>query len=289
MRIERTAVYVLSSLVAVLAGVLVLLATNERPIGLSIGTSLVAGGLSSIAFVAIRFFDDTDAARVMHGISHLFAKNDDSLLAIDHSLGALRHVMQESSSRGELRVFDRHPKEEVGEEISTVHGYLAIDAVGLTLRPFCRDWLATIIRRGDVKLRLLVQDPNGDLFPRVCHQESRETRTMLDDVRWVTRAALQLSAGEIVEGWDEVIRAPGLAVEIRWFRDYPTITMTRVGDVLYARARFLREGASHTRTFFERYSVDDAASFDTFRSYFEIAWESARVPTRADCSVTPSV
>jgi hypothetical protein len=282
MRFERTAIYLLSSAVAALAGVLVLMGAKKSEIGLSIGTSLIAGSLSSVAFVVIRYFDDTDVDKLLRDSGTQFVNTRRSLDAIDQSLSSLRHLVGTADGTARKRVFDRHPKEEVGDEIVSVHGQVDIDVAGLTLRPFCRDWLATIIRRGDVRLRLLVQDPIDSVFARVCHQESRETGTMVKDVLWVTRAVLSLADGGAVDGWNDVVAGAGLKVEIRWFSDYPTITMTRVGDVLYARARFLREGASHTRTFFERYSVDDAAAFDTFRSYFEIAWESAKVPTITD-------
>src|SRR5256714_2332338 len=282
MRFERTAIYLLSSAVAALAGVLVLMGAKKSEIGLSIGTSLIAGSLSSVAFVVIRYFDDTDVDKLLRDSGTQFVNTRRSLDAIDQSLSSLRHLVGTADGTARKRVFDRHPKEEVGDEIVSVHGQVDIDVAGLTLRPFCRDWLATIIRRGDVRPRLLVHDPIDSVFARACHQESRETGTMVQDVLWVTRAVPSPADGGAVDGWNDVVAGAGLKVEIRWFSDYPTITMTRVGDVLYARARFLPEGTSHTRTFFERYSWDDAAAFDTFRPYFEIAVESAKVPTITD-------
>ncbi|MBY8878984.1 hypothetical protein [Actinacidiphila acidipaludis] len=287
MRLERTAVYVLSSVVVMLVGLVVLVTAGNGTIGMAISTSLIASGITSLAFVAIRYFDDADATTTMQHSERLFTAVDRRLDALDRSSAALRHVIASNDASGRWRVFDRHPKEEVGQEINAANGHLVVDVAGLTLRPFCRDWLRHLVERGNATVRLLVQDPTGTSFAQVCHQESRETQTMLDDAHWVTRTALLLAAGEDVTYWDMPPAGQGLQVEVRWFTGFPTITLTSVGDVVYARARFLREGASQTRTFFERYSLADGALFDVYRSYFQVAWESARVPTLDDCSPVP--
>jgi len=68
---ERTWVYILSSVVVSLSGIVLLLAQQGQAVWVSIATSLIAGGLASSAFATIRYFDDRDvrqtAAEIKYG------------------------------------------------------------------------------------------------------------------------------------------------------------------------------------------------------------------------------
>src|SRR2546423_15365674 len=137
MRFERTAIYLLSSAVAALAGVLVLMGAKKSEIGLSIGTSLIAGSLSSVAFVVIRYFDDTDVDKLFRDSGTQFVNTRRSLDAIDHSLSSLRHLVGTADGTARKRVFDRHPKEEVGDENVSVHGRRDIEIQGINFVTSC--------------------------------------------------------------------------------------------------------------------------------------------------------
>lgn len=78
--------------------------------------------------------------------------------------------------------------------------------------------------------------------------------------------------------------SPRVRAQVRWFSGFPTITLTRVGDVLYVRPRFLHE--SHQgRVFFEKYSLEEGAPFEIYAAHFEAAWDAASIPTAAECEL----
>ena len=261
-QVQRTTLYVLSSVVVALVGVVMLFAAGGSPAGLSISTSLIAAGMSSVGFVVIRYFDDVDSHRAGDQLT-------DALVRHGQSLDALRRLLESDETS---RVFDRHPKDEIGHELANLSGHVEIDVMGVTLRAFCRDWLRALLVRGDITLRVLVQDPTAATFAQVCHQESRDVATMAADARWVAETLRLLQRGE--SPFEGVEVPPDLHVGLRWCSDYPTVTMIRAGGVVYARPRF---SGSQSRTFFERYTLEEGATFGTFRSVFDVTWETAAV------------
>ncbi len=270
MRLERVALYVVSSLLVALSGLLVLVTFQASDIGVSIGTSLIAGGLASIAFAVIRYLDDRASDTTAHSFQQALADLRDNLGHQYEAVNSLRRLAGSLAGQ-RSRVYDRHPQDEVSDELARSSDELVVEVMGLTLRPFCRDQLATLEARGRCRLRLLTQDPRGSMFEQVCHQESRDLLTMREDVLWVTERAQQLAEAS----------ASGLSVELRWIRDFPTITMTRVNDVLYVRPRFLRE-ATQPRVFHERYAVEEGLPFTAYTGHFQTAWDSAFSPTTND-------
>jgi hypothetical protein len=93
---------------------------------------------------------------------------------------------------------------------------------------------------------------------------------MREDALWVTEKAFTAAD-----------TGPGVTVELRWSSRYPTITMTRLNDVLFVRPRFLRE-ATQPRLFHERYVLEDGIPFIAYLEQFETVWDAARIPARAD-------
>jgi hypothetical protein len=258
--VQRTTLYVLSSVVVALVGAVMLFAAGGSPTGLSISTSLIAGGMSSVGFVVIRYFDDVDSHRVGEELT-------DALVRHSRSVNALRRLLESDDTS---RVFDRHPKDEIDHELTNLSGHVEIDVMGMTLRAFCRDWLRVLLVRGNTTLRVLVQDPTAATFAQVCHQESRDVTTMTADVQWVAETLRRIQQGE--SPFEGVEVPPHFTVRLRWCADYPTVTMIRAGGVVYARPRF---SADQSRMFFERYTLEEGAAFGTFRSIFDVAWEKA--------------
>jgi hypothetical protein len=165
-------------------------------------------------------------------------------------------------------VYDRHPQDEVREELGQISEQISADVLGFTLRPFCQDWLQYLIDRGNCHVRLIIQDPKSAMFDEVCQQESRNPSIMRTDALWVT---------------DRVSKTQGLAksglnIELRWFSGYPTVTMTRLNDVMFVRARFLRE-ATQPRLFHERYCAEDGLPFRAYLEQFETAWNASVTPS----------
>jgi hypothetical protein len=93
---------------------------------------------------------------------------------------------------------------------------------------------------------------------------------MVEEVIEVTKAILAEQNRRGVEG----------QLQVRWFEELPTATLVRVGGVIYARPRFLREG-HQARVFYERYILEEGAPYEVYRTYFLSAWDSSVEPTHA--------
>lgn len=109
------------------------------------------------------------------------------------------------------------------------------------------------------------------MFDEVCQQESRNPDILRIDALWV--ADRVLSARDLAK--------PGLDIELRWFSGYPTVTMTRLNNVMFVRARFLRE-ATQPRLFHERYCAEDGLPFRAYLEQFDTAWNASVTPGTDD-------
>jgi len=267
MRVERIALYIISSLLLALAGVLVLVIGRKNQVALSIGTSMVAGSLASISFAVIRYLDDRAADSSAASLRSSVQSLEQSVRDQQHAIESLRRVASSTAGTA-VRVYDRHPQDEVRDELQQSSEQVNIDVVGFTLRPFCQDWLEYLANRGNCNLRCITEDPRAPMFAEVCQQESRNQQSMEADALWVAQRISEIRRRSI----------PGVSVELRWFSAYPTVTMTRINDVMFVRARFLRE-ATQPRLFHERYCREDGLPFRAYMEQFETAWnESVLVP-----------
>jgi hypothetical protein len=270
MRLERIALYIVSSLLVGLAGVLILVVGQKNAIALSVGTSMIAGSLASISFAVIRYLDDRAADSSAASLRNSVESLEHSVRDEQHALESLRRVTS-SISGTSLRVYDRHPQDEVREELEQISELISADIFGFTLRPFCQDWLQHLIDRGNCHVRLITQGPRSAMFDQVCQQESRNPTIMRADALWVMN--------RVIEARD--LSKAGVNIELRWFTGYPTVTMTRLNDVMFVRARFLRE-ATQPRLFHERYCSEDGLPFRAYLEQFETAWSASVVPTAED-------
>ena len=288
MHLERTAIYVLCSGVVALAGLVIMFADGKGPVGLSIGTSLIAGGLTSIGFSVIRYFDDNDADSAKKALAESLSSLRDTVTDHTRSIDSFRRVTAAFGQNDDHRIFNRNPKEEIIAELNGVHEHVEIDVAALTGMPFRQDLLEILLKQ-NVSLRLLVQDPSAGSFESACQQEALDVRTMMEHSILVTRTILKLQENGQLPGRPGLQAVLNFNAQIRWFAGYPSITLTRVGQVMYARPRFLREGASGTRTFFERYIHEDGPPYDAYRAYFDMAWESSRAPSHSDCESVSAI
>lgn len=275
----RTAIYVAVSFCLVLLGVAVLAWSGKSIAGSSIATSLVAGGISSIAFSVIRYFDERSDSDQTKLVSVSIGGLAEDLHGIEHELQALRDVTMVSKEANERRVFDRHPEQEVRAEIDhhRKNSQVNLDVMGLSLRPFYGDFMDYLIGRENVNLRLIVQEPCTQLFSLICHQEARDEAAMARDVLLVTRRVLGL-----LKDAEHEERAGHSMVDVRWFPLCPSVSLTRINDLTFVRSRYLQE-ALHPPMFFERYHRVEGRCFDAYKAYFEKAWELSITPTKELC------
>lgn len=275
MSTQRTAIYVVVSICVVSLGVACLAWAENNLVLLSVATSLIAGGISSAAFGIIRYFDEkTNIATSAQFGKHLEDLRSD-LQDVGKDLQVVRSITAVARDVNERRVFDRHPDDEIRAEIERHRrtSRVTLEVMGLSLRPFYGDFMSYLIERGNVNLRLIVQEPGTELFSTICQQEARDEAAMARDVLLVTRRVLDY----------QLESNPGNSeIEVRWFRFCPAVSLTRVDGVVFVRSRFLQE-ALHPPMFFERYYEIEGRCFDAYKSYFEKAWEFGLKPNKQLC------
>lgn len=266
---QKTAIYVLVSVSLALVGVATLAWWTDAK-GVAIATSLIAGAISSIGFAVIHHFDDTDSTRdnlaIVQGIESL----GESLGRLDEGIEKVRAIAVMNASPNDRRIFERHPKEAVQEELAALSKRegTQVDALGVSLQPFYDDVVKALLGKDNVKVRLLVQDPLAPTFAQICSEQGRDRRRTASSIVYTLRQVLG-------NGIDT-----SSPVEIRCYSGVPSVTLTRVNKVVFVRPRFLNEANFSGSVFFERYdSRIDARCVDAFAHYFEAAWTDARTPT----------
>jgi hypothetical protein len=207
---------------------------------------------------------------------------------LDEALQGIRTLGVLARDPNDRRVFDRHPDDEFRDELKSIrkNKQVDVDVIGLSLKQFCFDYLDQLAGRGNVNVRLLIQHPFETTFQLVCHQEGREEKMMLEEVLFVTEKVLSLEGGSVaavdVNSYVMAQNNNPTKVEIKWFPLAPSITFSRLNQVMFVRARYLGE-ASHPPMFFERYYQEEGRCFDSYLVYFNNAWEDGIDPTMEMC------
>lgn len=262
---RSTLIYFLLSLVVALCGALTTALTGEaHPVGLAVATSVLAAGLASMAFSIVTYLQARDQEGTI-------ARLDDLAAQLQRGLSSLRQAEVLADVANSRRIFDRHPDQEVQDAIDHASGDVRVDVMGLTLKPFCSQQVPLLKERPGTTVRVLIQDPTSHIFEAICRQESRDFLSSLEDAVSVTKSMTSHATDTSEDA----------RIEIRWFLRYPSLTMTRVNELWFVRARFLRE-ADKPRTFFECYTADEGTAYDTYQAYFEAAWTESRAADVAE-------
>jgi hypothetical protein len=288
----KTVIYILLSIIIALVGVVLLSHANPQDqIKISIATSIVAAGITSLIFGIIRYIDERDMETSSQIMRTKIEGLTNDISGLERSLGDVRNFVSAVRDPNERRVFDRHPDDEFRNELNQIHVRtpIVVDTLGLSLIQFCDDHLNNFIVRGNSRLRLLIQNPLKDNFTLICQQEGREVLTMMKEILLVTRQILSLSAHGQAAGMQAsphgllsggTRNAKPTKVELKWFDDFPSITFTRLNNVMYVRARYLKE-ANQPPMFYEvYYDGVESKCFHSYSSYFDLAWNSSTTPTQ---------
>lgn len=295
MKITKTAFYFSVSVVIVLSGLVLLLAFKQYLTLVSISTSIIAAGMTSIFFGFNHYLNEREEDDASYALKKQVEELSDDIDNLNQTLEDVRSLVRVVNDSNKSRIFDRHPDDEFLEELKQIHRRrtIRVDSLGLTLKQFCDDNLKRFIDRGNSVVRLLIQNPLQATFSMICHQEGREERGMADEVLFVTRQILSLNAQRPGGGTQtNVYRSPShntqnnsdpTIVEVKWFDSVPSITFTKLNHVMFVRSRYLNE-ANEAPTFFERYYDIEGIPFAAFSHYFELAWNAATIPTDEMCA-----
>jgi hypothetical protein len=272
---QKTAIYLLVSVILALSGFL-LLAAYSGETSVAIATSLIAGGISSGAFAVIRYFDDVDVTVHQEVITRSIAALDENISRLDSGLDVMRSTALLAGGPDQRRVFEKHPKSAVQQEIRTVQRRdIDIDALGMSLQPIYDDIVRDLLSRENAHVRLLVQDPRASTFSEICLEQGRDRNKTASSILYTIRKVLehQSTAREGAEA----------SIEIRCFGGVPSVTLTRVNRVIFVRPRYPNEANFGGAVFYERYDERiERACYETYCHYFEAVWESGRTPTVED-------
>jgi hypothetical protein len=287
MKITKTAFYLSVSVVIALIGLVLLFAFQQKASIVSIATSIIAAGITSIAFGFNQFLEERDDENSLHVLRIPIKELGDDLNRLDRNLQDVRNLVEVISESNKRRIFERHPDDEFKEELKQLHrnSTVYVDSLGLTLKPFCNDHLNRFVRRGNSVVRVLIQNPLEATFSMICDQEGRDEKRMALEVLQVTQQILSLKihgVGTQVSVSSKTLKGMQIGkptiIELKWFNGFPSVTLTRLNHVVFVRARYLNE-ANEAPSFFERYYEIEGMPFDAYNRYFDLAWNAATIPT----------
>lgn len=294
----KTAIYILSSVVVTLIGLIVLLLWGKNSVVASVATSIIAGGLSSLAFSIIRYFDDVGSRAQTQSVHRDVQK---IVTEIDGSKGLLRSIQANAivADNPNLRcVFDRQITTQFTDIIKAIPASetIHIDLIGISLYRFFREQLDNLIDKKGVVLRMIVQDPREPSLEIMVKQEGRNQEIVKKEINDLTTYILQRASKSPAREPSNKIPAAKFSytafntkiesqVELRWFPGVASFTMTRINDIIFVRSRFLEE-AQGAPVFFEKYYGKDNKCLLCLAEYFEHAWEISKLPTKDDCSLS---
>lgn len=276
----RTAIYLLSSAVVALTGLTITLASNPRPVGLSIGTSLIAAGVGSFAFAIMRFYDDSSSDSVNAVLNSGLERLHESM---NHQVKATDTLRRTAFRTGHIdsRAYGIYPAEAITQELSRNNAKVEVDSFGLTLGRLLRLDLPQLLEREDCKVRLLVQHPQSPMFDLILSQEQRDREQCMRDIISVTKYVLERTDPASATAQSPAQRKN--SVDIRWYRGYPTVTSIRIDDMILVRPRVPKEPLQ-MNAFYERYSREDGRAFQAYYDLYDQLWHEATEPTTSDLS-----
>jgi hypothetical protein len=281
---KKTTIYVLASFVLILIGVIFLLASPFNSIIFNMGISIIAGGLASLAFAVIRYFDDLDSVKQASTVQETLLIIKEEQVQTRHMLDSTALVIDDPNRRC---VFSRQITHEFRLCVQSIASddELEIDVIGFSLIRFYHEQLEYLLTKRRAKIRLIVQDPTKESFRILTQQEGRDLSRARDEIIQLSNYILdKAQSGYLVghtsgSGGSARFVTNNSDVELRWFPYASTATITRIGDIAFVRPRFLDE-ARDAPMFFEKYRRSDGRAFDAYVEYFENAWSKSTAPQK---------
>ena len=289
-RSRSTTIYFLIAAVTIAAGLAIMLGGAAASTGglstgaalVAVGTSVLAGGLTSAGLGLLRYFDDKDQdsqraqlIAVSQGLVGVQASLANVAMVTSAELA--RSVRIENSARlrtfSDLEVGDRFKSEYLRAMHVDQVGVIEVDVAGLKLYRFLSDQLDWMIRQGrQTRIRLLLQDPTGTVFQAICELEGRSEQTTRDEC---VRTLLMFPNYSQVD--DKLTWASGqVQVELRHYGAYQPVTLFRVNNFACVRARVSTPRGAATR-FYEAYDRDSGeVQFQVQSAHFDTCWEASK-------------
>jgi len=286
-RQKSTTIYILLSVVTLVAGIALTIwggrdipeprnakGQAERsiqfsPIGFAVGTSLLAAGLASLGFAVIRKYDDQDQSELSRKLDRI----EVTLKESKSSLKRARVVIPDASERC---LFDPQISDRFREAVqdTSPSAPLEVDVIGLKLFRFLKDQfehLRIVSEQRDVRVRMLLQDPDSDVFSAICELETRDENGTKNDIL----STLKFLTGATLKEDQLTYTLGNLTILVRFFAQFQPIAFFRVNETVLVRPR-IRSGSAGSR-FYETYLKGEGASyFGLYRDHFDDCWSGGK-------------
>ena len=229
--------------------------TENNTVFLSIGCSLIAAAGS--AFIMDLAQDET-----IDGLAELCETNNKTNKHILEKLDTL-------SSPNNRIIRGVHLTDQVYpliDECIKSGNKLEMDVMGFELFNFWaahKEQLSELLKNKKLHLRLITQDPTSPFFSDMTDYEGRKMEKCKENIYDLAK-----TVKDIRDNLDENDKQQ---IEMKWMRFPASITMTRVNNQVYVRARLVDQIYADEISFFEKYYESDRP-YQTFMFYFEHSW-----------------
>jgi hypothetical protein len=240
--------------------------------------AILAGSVLGLSINTLRLFSGNSSRIATTALESQIQLINASIIKLSDSLFRMQSMAIVSHDARDRCIYDRHVDKEVSSCLHAIPDGqpVTIDIIGLSLNRFYHDQWQELARRGNVRVRAIVQHPSQHAIEIIVNQEGRNLEAVQEDILKLTKNCMRMSQVRLDAG-----DIPASEIEVRWFPGFATITMTRINDLIFVRPRFLNEGRDWP-FFFEKYSRREELNFRAYEEYFEHAWQQSIVPSSDD-------
>lgn len=249
---------------------------QRSPVAFSVGTSLLAAGLASLGFAVVRVFDDRDTNKLNEDVCGVKDRVDDVKASLLESRDLVRRTRIVIPTAPERCLFDSGISNRFREAVRDYgsNAGLEVDVVGLKLHRFLNDqmkYLTSQAASRDVRVRMLLQDPDTPDFGSICSLETRDEKGTRNSILLTLK---QLQGAKKVES-DLQYTSGRLIICLRFYPQFQPIAFFRVNDTVLVRPRIRSNGAGDR--FYETYTRQEGEEyFGLYRDHFQICWEKSK-------------
>ena len=219
-----------------------------KSICISVGSSLVASAFATIYFRVTDKMREKEMDEKLENIVDLLAENSP-----DGRACFGRHLTNAFPS-----MLERYNENDV----------IKVDIIGLELNRFYKDQFENLKKYPNLQMRMIVQDPCSKNFKSIINHEGRNICTVFENIVELTEAIKAYNHTVEEEHW----------IKLYWMGYPSSVTITRVGNEMYVRPRFLKEGEGGDNMFFEKYFSKYGKTFSAYTDFFEKAISFSKEP-----------
>lgn len=223
-----------------------------KSICMSIGSSLAASAVATIIYRV------TDKMREKE---------------MDEKLESIMDLLTENSPDGRA-CFGRHLTNAFPSMLEkySEKDVIKVDIIGLELYRFYEDQFENLKKYPNLQMRMIIQDPCSKNFNSIIYHEGRNAYTVFKNIVKLTEA---------IKTYNETVEEER-QIKLYWMGYPSSVTITRVGNEMYVRPRFLKEGEGGDNMFFEKYFSKYGKTFSVYTDFFEKAISFSKEPLKDD-------